>query len=88
MERYREYYSGFPLVEVREGIPEVRQVRGRHQVLVGGFAVSENNPGRVSLVVVLDNLLKGAATQAIQNLNLAFSLDSMKGLDIRMGEPS
>ena len=88
MARFREYYSGFPLVEVREAIPDVRQVRGRHQVLLGGFAVSENNPGRIGLVAVLDNLLKGAATQALQNLNLAFGLDSMKGLDIRMGEPS
>ncbi|MFC1689312.1 N-acetyl-gamma-glutamyl-phosphate reductase [Pseudomonadota bacterium] len=88
MARYREYYAGFPLVEVRETIPEVRQVRGRHQVLLGGFAVSEHNPCRVGVVAVLDNLLKGAATQAVQNLNLAFGLDSMKGLNIRMGEPS
>lgn len=86
MARFREYYSGFPLVEVREAIPEVRQVRGRHQVLIGGFAVSEDNPARIGVIAVLDNLLKGAATQAVQNLNLAFGLDSMKGLDIRMGE--
>jgi len=83
---YREFYSGFPLVEVREPIPEVRQVRGRHQVIIGGFAVSESNPRRVALVAVLDNLLKGAATQAVQNLNLAFGLDAMKGLDVRLGE--
>ena len=88
MARFREYYSGFPLVEVREAIPDVRQVRGRHQVLLGGFAVSEINPCRIGLVAVLDNLLKGAATQAVQNLNLAFGLDAMKGLDIRMGESS
>lgn len=88
MARFREYYAGFPLVEVREAIPEVRQVRGRHQVLIGGFAVSENNPCRIGLVTVLDNLLKGAATQALQNLNLAFGLDSMKGLDTPTGEHS
>lgn len=86
MERFREYYSGFPLVEVREAIPQVRQVRGRHQVLLGGFAVSEEHPCRIGVVAVLDNLLKGAATQAVQNLNLAFGLDSMRGLDLRMGE--
>lgn len=86
MARFREYYDGFPLVEVREAIPDVRHVRGRHQVLIGGFAVSENRPCRIGLVTVLDNLLKGAATQAVQNLNLAFGLDSMKGLDTRMGE--
>jgi N-acetyl-gamma-glutamyl-phosphate reductase len=42
--------------------------------------VSEVNPRRIALVSVLDNLLKGAATQAVQNLNLAFGLDAMTGL--------
>jgi N-acetyl-gamma-glutamyl-phosphate reductase len=86
MARFREYYSAFPLVEVREAIPEVTQVRERHQVILGGFAVSESNPCHISLVAVLDNLLKGAATQVVQNLNLAFGLDAMKGLDLRLGE--
>ena len=57
--RFREFYSGFPLVEVRGGIPEVKQVRGSHRLILGGFAVSEANPARVSIVAVLDNLLKG-----------------------------
>lgn len=79
--RYREFYSGFPLIDVRAGIPEVKEVQGSHRLVIGGFAVSEKNPGSVSLVVVLDNLLKGAATQAVQNLNLAFGLDAMTGID-------
>jgi len=83
--RFREFYSGFPLVEVRGGIPEVKQVRGSHRLILGGFAVSESNPARVSIVAVLDNLLKGAATQAVQNLNIAFGLDAMTGLDPRLG---
>ncbi len=84
--RFREFYAGFPLVEVRAGIPEVKQVRGSHRLALGGFAVSETNPHRVSLVAVLDNLLKGAATQAVQNLNIAFGLDAMTGLDLQMGK--
>jgi N-acetyl-gamma-glutamyl-phosphate reductase len=83
--RYREFYSGFPLVEVRAGVPEVKEVQDSHRLIIGGFAVSERNPCSVSLVVVLDNLLKGAATQAVQNLNLAFGLDAMTGIDIRKG---
>ena len=47
--------------------------------------MSETNPCRVSLVAVLDNLMKGAATQAVQNLNLAFGLDAMTGLMARPG---
>ena len=83
---YQDFYSGFPLVEVRAAVPGVKQVRGSHRLVLGGFAVSEEHPARVSLVAVLDNLLKGAATQAVQNLNLAFGLDSMTGLTARPGD--
>jgi N-acetyl-gamma-glutamyl-phosphate reductase len=77
---YRSFYAGSLLVEVKAGIPEVKEVRGRHAAIIGGFAVSEANPSRIALVAVLDNLLKGAATQAVQNLNLAFGLDALTGL--------
>ena len=83
--RFREFYEGNPLIEVRPGIPEVKEVRGGHLAILGGFSVSEYNPRRIALVAVLDNLLKGAATQAVQNLNLAFGLDGLLGLDPAMG---
>jgi N-acetyl-gamma-glutamyl-phosphate reductase len=83
--RFHDYYAGSPLVEVRAGIPEVKEIRGRHGVVIGGFAVSKAHPCRVSLVTVLDNLLKGAATQAVQNLNLAFGLDALAGLEVGEG---
>jgi N-acetyl-gamma-glutamyl-phosphate reductase len=85
LSRYEAFYADFPLVGVQSAIPEVKQVRGTHHVVVGGFAVNKEHPGRISLVAVLDNLLKGAATQAVQNLNLAFGLDAMAGLDARHG---
>jgi N-acetyl-gamma-glutamyl-phosphate reductase len=85
LKRYREYYAGSPLVDVRADIPEVAEVRGSHNLILGGFSVSEVNQHRIALVCVLDNLLKGAATQAVQNLNLAFGLDAMTGLDTRRG---
>jgi N-acetyl-gamma-glutamyl-phosphate reductase len=77
---YGDFYATCPLIEVREGIPEVAEVRGTHRVIIGGFAASGAHPERVSLVAVLDNLLKGAATQAVQNLNLAFGLHATAGL--------
>lgn len=80
LEKYSNFYRGCPLIEVRPGIPEVREVRNTHGVIIGGFTVSAHDPRRVSLVAVLDNLLKGAATQAVQNLNLAFGLDPLAGL--------
>lgn len=80
---YQRFYENSPLIEVRETIPEVRDIRGRHGVIIGGFTVSETDPRQISLVAVLDNLLKGAATQAVQNLNLAFGLDELAGLSDR-----
>jgi N-acetyl-gamma-glutamyl-phosphate reductase len=80
---YGEFYAACPLIEVRDSIPEVTEVRGTHRVIIGGFAASGAHPERVSLVAVLDNLLKGAATQAVQNLNLAFGLHATAGLDAR-----
>jgi len=77
---FRSFYAHCPLIEVRASIPEVKEVRNSHRVVIGGFAVSEANPARIALVAVLDNLLKGAATQAVQNLNLAFGLDALTGL--------
>jgi N-acetyl-gamma-glutamyl-phosphate reductase common form len=85
LQRYREFYSGSPLIDVRADIPEVADVRGTHKLIMGGFSVSESEPHRVALVCVLDNLLKGAASQAIQNLNLSFGLDAMMGLTNNRG---
>jgi N-acetyl-gamma-glutamyl-phosphate reductase len=78
---YRSFYTRCPLIGVRAAIPEVKDVRGSHRAIIGGFSVSESNPAQIALVVVLDNLLKGAATQAVQNLNLAFGLDALTGLN-------
>lgn len=85
LERYEDFYSDCPLIDVRAEIPEVKEVRNSHGVILGGFTVSEQDPRRLSLVSVLDNLLKGAATQAVQNLNLAFGLDVLTGLESRQG---
>lgn len=78
--RFADCYAACPLVEITADVPEVKAVRGRHQVVIGGFAASAHQPARLALVAVLDNLLKGAATQVVQNLNLAFGLDPLAGL--------
>jgi len=77
LERFRAAYEDEPLVAVGAEIPEVAQAAGRHGVRIGGFAAE--GP-RVVLVVTLDNLLKGAATQALQNLNLALGLPEGLGV--------
>lgn len=76
--RYRDAYAGEALIEVSDEIPEVCDGAKRNGAVVGGFAVSED--GRRGVVVtVLDNLLKGAAVQALQNLTLALGLEEFTG---------
>ena len=82
---YDTYWSRLRENPSFRSIPEVKEVRGSHRVIIGGFSVSEAQPARIALVAVLDNLLKGAATQAVQNLNLAFGLDALTGLIDNVG---
>lgn len=66
-EIFQNAYAGERLVKVhKEGsIPEVKYIAGRHHVEIGGFKLHSGGR-RVVVVVTIDNLLKGAATQAVQ----------------------
>ena len=77
---YRNYYEGRSFVRVRaEGIwPSTKEVWGSNYCDIG-FAVDERT-GRVTIISVIDNLVKGAAGQAIQNMNLMMGLDETLGL--------
>jgi N-acetyl-gamma-glutamyl-phosphate reductase len=77
--RYRERYAGEPLVRVVDDAPWVSRIANCHHVEIGGFAVAPGGK-RVVVVATLDNLLKGAATQAMQNLNLALGFDELMGI--------
>ncbi len=76
---YRERYAAEPLIRILDEAPWVSRIAGRHGVEIGGFTLA---PGGKRLVVVatLDNLLKGAATQAMQNLNQAFGFDELDSI--------
>jgi N-acetyl-gamma-glutamyl-phosphate reductase len=77
--RYRERYAGEPLVRIADAAPWVSRIAHAHHVELGGFALAAD--GRRAVVVATeDNLLKGAATQALQNLNRAFGLDECSGI--------
>jgi len=77
--RYRQRYAGEPLVSVLDDAPWVSAIADAHHVDLGGFTRADDGH-RLVVVATLDNLLKGAATQALQNLNLAFGLDEMAGI--------
>lgn len=78
---FRQAYEGEKRIRVSADIPEVSGVQCTADVHIGGFNVDDRNPAQGSLVVVLDNLLKGAASQALQNLNLALGLDENAGIN-------
>jgi N-acetyl-gamma-glutamyl-phosphate reductase len=80
MNVYSKAYEDEPRVRVQQPPPEVAAVRGTPDVHIGGVAVDAREPSRFSLVVTLDNLSKGAASQALQNLNLALGLDEHEGV--------
>lgn len=77
--RYRAAYADEPLVEVVDSAPWVSQIVGRNGVQIGGFTLAPGNK-RLVVVATLDNLLKGAATQALQNLNIALGLDELTAI--------
>lgn len=78
---YTEKYAVEPLVSLQAEPPELKDGTGRPGVVIGGVGVSED--GRSGAVVAaLDNLLKGAAVQAVQNLNIALGLEEFLGLGL------
>jgi N-acetyl-gamma-glutamyl-phosphate reductase len=77
--RYHARYDAEPLVRVVEGAPWVSAIAGKHHAEIGGFTLAADGR-RVVAVCTLDNLLKGAATQAVQNINLALGLSETTGI--------
>lgn len=77
---YKQYFDGEARIKVNRDLPQVSEVQGTPDVHIGGFTVDERDQTQGCLVVVLDNLLKGAASQAMQNLNLALGLNENSGI--------
>ena len=81
IDRYRDFYADEALVQVIDEAPWVSRIAGRHHAEIGAFAVAAGGR-RVVVVATLDNLLKGAATQALQNLNTALGFDELEGIPV------
>ena len=79
--RYHGRYAAEPLVRVLDDAPWVSRIAGAQHVELGGFTLSGDGK-RLVVVATEDNLLKGAATQALQNLNLAFGLEEFAGIPL------
>ncbi len=81
-ELYADYYAGAPFVFVRSdgSVPATSDVVGSNECHVSAHFDARTN--RLVAVSAIDNLIKGAAGQAIQNMNLMYGLDETAGLEL------
>jgi N-acetyl-gamma-glutamyl-phosphate reductase len=79
-EIYEKYYQNeFFIRLTKKGVfPETKWVKGSNYCDIG-FSVDEKT-GRIIIIGAIDNLIKGAAGQAVQNMNIMFNLDENMGL--------
>ena len=79
---YDKYYKNEKFVRVLEKdvYPETKWVEGSNYVDVN-FKI-DNRTGRIIMMGAIDNLVKGAAGQAVQNMNLLFGFDEAEGLNL------
>lgn len=78
-ELYRSFYEGHPFVTVGDASPSLKQVVNTNRCIVHVDVID----GMCVAVSVIDNLIKGAAGQAVQNMNLLFGLDERSGLQLK-----
>ncbi|TGO77177.1 hypothetical protein BELL_0119g00040 [Botrytis elliptica] len=78
---YQERYAGEKLVKITGEAPSVKNISGKHGVEIGGFGVHSSGK-RVVVCATIDNLLKGAATQCLQNMNLALGFAEYEGIPL------
>jgi N-acetyl-gamma-glutamyl-phosphate reductase len=78
MALYKEFYRDAPFVRVRESMTEVRHVTRTN--LCDIHIAHATRSGSLVIVTAIDNLMKGAAGQAVQNMNIMLGIDETTGL--------
>ncbi len=76
---YEEYYMGHPFTHVTNRSIDLKQVVNTNKCFLQVKVID----GKLFIVSILDNLLKGASGQAVQNMNLMFGLDERAGLRLK-----
>ncbi len=74
---YNDFYAEEPFVQICESAPAVKDVAGTNYCHIFATCVK----GKVVVFSAIDNLVKGASGQAIQNMNIIFGLDETLGLE-------
>lgn len=78
-ELYKNYYKDAPFTFVFPGQVDLKQVVNTNKCLIS----LEKHDGELVITSVIDNLLKGAAGQAVQNMNLMLGLEETTGLKLK-----
>jgi N-acetyl-gamma-glutamyl-phosphate reductase len=73
---YEKFYAGEPFVQIRKDAPGIKDVAGTNYCHIFPTRVK----GRIMIFSAIDNLVKGASGQAIQNMNIIFGLEETLGL--------
>lgn len=76
---YREFYKQAPFVQITTQPPHTKHVWGTNFCLI--YPTIDSRTGRLVVISCLDNLVKGGAGQAVQNMNLMFDLPETTGLE-------
>lgn len=78
-EMYAEFYAAHPFTHVSETMIDLKQVVNTNKCLLH----IEKQGSKIAVHSAIDNLLKGASGQAVQNMNLLFGLDEQAGLKLK-----
>lgn len=78
-EIYSNYYRSHPFVHLSRKNPDVKQVVNTNNCVL----YLEKHANKLLIISVIDNLVKGASGQAVQNMNLMFGLDETSGLRLK-----
>ncbi|MBI4360872.1 N-acetyl-gamma-glutamyl-phosphate reductase [Candidatus Micrarchaeota archaeon] len=74
---YQAAYQNQPLIRIQDEPPNLRDTQHTHHAVLGGFALDR---GCLVVICSIDNLGKGAASQAVQNMNRRFGINEQTGL--------
>jgi N-acetyl-gamma-glutamyl-phosphate reductase len=76
---YKEYYAGHAFTHVTNKDIDLKQIINTNKC----FVQVKKHDNKIFIISIMDNLLKGASGQAVQNMNLMFGLDERAGLRLK-----
>ncbi len=79
LELYEDFYKDSPFVRVSNDIPQIRHTQNTNFCHIGGFEIDESN--QLVVISTIDNLIKGASGQAVENMNLMLGFEPATGLN-------